>query len=422
MNQKLLTVFEKMNTPEVREAFLSRKEASYNIGEESFSLLKNYILSDKCQSDIQRLMDNDFFFSVPCKTYLRKKNSQKKRIIYRFLPEEKMLMQLMAFVLHDYDDIYEDSVYSFRIGKHISQIFSSVRKRNLSTTHWVIKTDIRSYGDNVDPKLLSEMLDEIFMEKDPVLCTFFRKILMRGEFSRGGILENGSTGALSGCPLTTFFENVYLRDVDKYIMRESSFYCRYADDIAIFVETEEHARSIYANIKELFAERGLSFNEEKTAILAPGEGFDLLGFHVEGNEFDISEHSLNSIIWRLNHRAKKLVRLQSRYGLSREETMQKMINKIDEYFFGRDQDNNELNWVDWSFNVLTRCDSLNKIDSCAQECIRYVGSGGKRNNAKYRVRYKSMQKMGYRTLVHAFYHGVDDNCVSLQSQEKYHAG
>ncbi len=88
-----------------------------------------------------------------------KKNSKKKRIIYRFLPEEKMLMQLMAFVLHDYDDIYEDSVYSFRIGKHISQIFSTIRKRNLSTTHWVIKTDIRSYGDNVDPKLLSEMLE-----------------------------------------------------------------------------------------------------------------------------------------------------------------------------------------------------------------------------------------------------------------------
>jgi hypothetical protein len=84
-----------------------------------------------------------------------------------------------------------------------------------------------------------------------------------------------------------------------------------------------------------------------------------------------------------------------------------MIDRIDAYFYGRKIDNNELNWVDWSFKVLTSCKSLKKIDNCAQECIRYVGSGGKRNNAKYRVRYKTMRKMGYRPLVHAFYHGVD---------------
>ncbi len=50
---------------------------------------------------------------------------------------------------------------------------------------------------------------------------------------------------------------------------------------------------------------------------------------------------------------------------------------------------------------------LCNLFSCAQECIRYVGSGGKRNNAKYRVRYKTMRRMGYRPLVHAFYHGKD---------------
>jgi hypothetical protein len=255
------------------------------------------------------------------------------------------------------------------------------------------------------------------MEQDSKLCSFFRKLLTRGKYYRGKELVCGSTGALSGCPLTTFFENVYLRDVDSYIINESAYYCRYADDIAIFTDTQEKANSIYTHINDLFTGRGLSFNEDKTAILPPGEHFDLLGFQVEGNEFDISPHSLDSIIWKLNHRAKKLVRLQSRYGLSKEETMRRMIRKIDDYFFGRNQDNNELNWVDWSFKVLTRSDSLKKIDSCAQECIRYVGSGGKRNNAKYRVRYKSMRQMGYRPLVHAFYHGVEcDSHVDSECQ------
>ena len=407
MAVKTLTVFEKMNMPETKEAFISRKENSYSVSEEEIAMLREYILSEKCDSDIRRLMDDDFFFSVPSRSYLRKKNSQRKRLIYRFGLEEKMLMQYLAYVLHDFDHIYEDSVFSFRLGRHIAQIFNDIRKKNLSNTHWVLKTDIHSYGDNVQPEILADMLDDLFKEEDPVLCSFFRKLLTRGQYYWGGKLEEGSTGALSGCPLTTFFENVYLRDIDKYIISESTYYCRYADDIAVFVESQEKAQEIYEHVNQLFSERGLEFNVDKTTIVPPGETFDLLGFQVKGDVFDISDHALESIMWKLNHRARKLVRLQWKHGLTKEDTMQRMVNRIDEYFFGRDTDNNELNWVDWSFKVLTRSDSLQKIDSCAQECIRYVGSGGKRNNAKFRVRYKTMCNMGYRTLVHAFYHGVE---------------
>lgn len=182
MAQKPLTVFEKMNTPEVKQAFLSRKEGSYSLSEEEVAMLKDYILSDKCDEDIRRLLNGEFFFSIPVSSFLRKKNSQRKRVIYRFKLEEKLLMQYMAFVLHDFDHIYEDSVFSFRLGKHISQIFADIRKEDLSSTHWVLKTDIHSYGDNVQPEILADMLDEIFLENDPLLCSFFRKLLTRGRF------------------------------------------------------------------------------------------------------------------------------------------------------------------------------------------------------------------------------------------------
>ncbi len=98
-----MTVFEKMNTPQAKQAFLSRKENSYNTSDEELAQLKEYILSDKFSSDLRRLMDGDFFFSVPHRSKLRKKNSQRKRIIYRFLSEEKMLMKFIAFTLHDFE-------------------------------------------------------------------------------------------------------------------------------------------------------------------------------------------------------------------------------------------------------------------------------------------------------------------------------
>ena len=87
--------------------------------------------------------------------------------------------------------------------------------------------------------------------------------------------------------------------------------------------------------------------------------------------------------------------------------MQRMIDRVDRYFFGVVREERELNWVDWAFRILTRTDSLERIDAWSQECIRFVGSGGKRTGAKYRVRYKDMRRMGYRTLVHAYYHGFE---------------
>ncbi len=39
--------------------------------------------------------------------------------------------------------------------------------------------------------------------------------------------------------------------------------------------SKEKADSLYKHINELFTGRGLSFNDDKTVIVAPGEAFDL---------------------------------------------------------------------------------------------------------------------------------------------------
>jgi hypothetical protein len=401
-----IRVLDKMIERETREAFLERKRSSYNTKDSEIGELERYILSDDCERDIERLRQRDFYFEAPRRVLLRKKNSDKRRAVYRFRPEESMIIKLMAFVMHDHDYLFSDSLYSFRIGRPIAGIFRHIRKQGYNRTHWVLKTDIHSFGDNVDADILMEQLTDIYKDKDPDLLWFFDRLLTRGEYYEKGELVHGNTGALSGCALTNFFENVYLLDVDDIIREHASYYCRFADDIAVFTETEEQAREAYRILGRKFKERGLEFNEDKTAITSPGERFELLGFQLENGEFDIAETSMRKVEWKFRHFADKLLRWQAKYGISREESMQRMIDRIDRYFFGMRRDENELNWVDWAFGVLTRPDSLRRLDSCAQDCIRIAGSG-KKTNAKYRVRYKEMQRRGYRTLVHAYYHGFE---------------
>lgn len=399
-----MTTFEKMLSREKREAFLKRKESSVRVTDEEIALLSGYVLSDACTADIRRLMEGDFFFRIPKLTRLRKGHSNRRRLIYRFADEEAALMKYMAFVLHDYDGLFSDHLYSFRIGKSVSQIFREVSRCRAAEKYWVLKGDIRGFGDHVDPEILCGQLEEILGKDDPQLMCFFRSLLLRGRFYDGKELTQGSTGALSGCALTNFFENIYLLDVDQEISKRAVLYYRFADDIAVFVETQEEAETLYAYLSRVFSERGLEFSEEKTQIVPPGGKFELLGFGVEGKNYDIADSSIAKIEWKLKHRAKKLVRLQQRGKISADEAEQWMINTVDRYFFGRKTEEHELNWVDWSFHVLTRTQSLKRLDACAQDCIRFAGSGGKAGGARYRVRYKKMRRKGYRTLVHAYYH------------------
>ncbi len=400
-------VFDKILDRNVRKSFLLRKESSYNTSEEELAQLNNFILSDECTRGIERLRDGDHYFDIPRLIRLRKINSDKRRQVYKFHDDESMILKLMAFVLHDYDDLFSDSLYSFRLGKHVSEIFNTIRRNGFSVTHWVIKADIKGFGDHVVPDILDGQLKKLFFDEDKPFYEFLSFLLLRGEYYDKGILCHGSTGALSGCALTNFFENIYLLDVDDVLIENSAYYCRFADDIAVFTVLEQEAVRAYTILEKMFAERGLSFNTEKTAILPPGTPFDLLGFSVEGGEFHIAETSLRKIEWKLRHYADKLILRQQKGQLTKEEAGQMMVNRINGYFFGKRRTEHEINWADWAFRILTKPDSLERLDLCAQDCIRIVGSGGKRTNAKYRVRYHDMQQMGYRTLVHAYYHGYE---------------
>lgn len=55
---------------------------------------------------------------------------------------------------------------------------------------------------------------------------------------------------------------------------------RYADDFVVFCHTKEAAEQARETLKAWFAERGLTFSEEKTRIVDLDEGFDFLGFNV----------------------------------------------------------------------------------------------------------------------------------------------
>jgi hypothetical protein len=62
----------------------------------------------------------------------------------------------------------------------------------------------------------------------------------------------------------------------------------------------------------------------------------------------------------------------------------------------------ELTWARWYFPMITTAESLKIIDQYSQNCIRYLATG-KHTKSAYNFRYEDIKKLGYISLVNAYY-------------------
>lgn len=262
---------------------------------------------------------------------------------------------------------------------------------------------MRDYGHSINPDLLLPQLRGIIGERYPSLMAFFEYLLTRDEFLRGDEVVSGCMGGLPGLPVGSFINNVYLMELDAMMDEAAALSSRYTDDIVLFTRSRNEALSALKGMRDIVGGLSLRLNEDKTQVLAPGERFELLGIQVCGSQLDVADSTVAKAKFKLGHYAHKLVLKEQREGLTRDAATQLMVGKVNRYFYGEARKEHELSWRDFFFRLVTRPDSLHEIDRHAQDFIRYVATG-KRTCARYRFRYKDMQKLGYVPLVTDYRH------------------
>ena len=154
-------IFEKMKNPERKAAFLRRCGEAVNSDPAEVEAMAAYILTDRFDADLQRLIEGDWYFEPPTMILLRKGKSQKRRKVYSFIDENRIMLQYLSFMLlNRYDDRLPDSLYSFRRNKPCWQLYRSIRKSDPHREKYVIKADIHKFGESVDPEMLDEKLKQ----------------------------------------------------------------------------------------------------------------------------------------------------------------------------------------------------------------------------------------------------------------------
>ncbi|MDT8316058.1 antiviral reverse transcriptase Drt3a [Roseomonas mucosa] len=145
----------------------------------------------------------------------------------------------------------------------------------------LIRTDITSFYESVDPTKLFEKLDRDRL-LSPSSRRFIKQILTSYQSASGSHL-----GIPRGVGISAYLAELYLRSVDREIkgIAGSVIYCRYVDDIvAIFAKPPTGSSSIsYKDmIIEILERHGLAHNPKKTAAIFPttssGVKFQYLGY------------------------------------------------------------------------------------------------------------------------------------------------
>ena len=362
--------------------------------------LKNFI-SSKNYLNVYHKIKKCGPFPLPSRSVINKGSSNKKRVVYTYPYDENMVLKLLThLILRKYDHLFSDKLYSFRPARCAKDAVRRFVSDPTIKSSFFYRSDISNYFNSIPVSQLTPMIKEV-MADDPELCSFLCALLEeKNVIDRGAVIED-EKGIMAGTPISSFYANLYLRELDKWFSDRNITYARYSDDIIVFSQNEESIQEYTGYIRSYLDSRGLGMNPEKEVFGKPGDGWTYLGFSCRSGVVDIAPVTVKKIKAKMRRKARALKRWQLRNGLEGENAAAAFIRIFNKKLL-ESPDDNELSWSFWFFPVINTADSLLTIDHYAQECIRYLVSGT-RTKARFNVRYDDMKRLGYRNIVHEYY-------------------
>ena len=344
-------------------------------------------------------------FPLPRKAVLNKLDSRKRRVVYVYPRAESTVLKLLTWLLlRRYDGLFSPNLYSFRPGRTAKDAVRKLTRAPGVRELWSYKADISNYFNSIPIPKLVPLLEEALGE-DLALLRFLTALLEEPEVLEKGLPVREAKGIMAGTPLSAFYANLYLKELDRHFAEREVLYARYSDDVILFAPGEEERQAHAAFLRDFLAERGLRLNPEKEVFASPGEGWVFLGFRYRDGVIDIAPATLRKLKQKMRRKARALRRWAERGDHSGEQAAKAFLRVFRRKLLESSGDN-ELSWSRWFFPVITTAESLRVIDRYAQDCLRFLLSG-KRSKGRYGVRYAELKELGYRSLVHEYYAALE---------------
>ncbi|KKT41383.1 MAG: RNA-directed DNA polymerase [Candidatus Giovannonibacteria bacterium GW2011_GWA2_44_13b] len=206
-------------------------------------------------------------------------NDPKPRNIHKASVRDRLLHHAIYRQLYPFfDKTFIADSYSCRLNKGMHKAINKFRElaykvsKNNTKTCWALKCDIRKFFDNIDHKILMDILRKYISDKD--ILRLLEKIVYSFETRSGAGLPLGNL-------TSQLFVNIYMNELDQFMKHKikARNYIRYADDFVILSDDRQCLSSLILPIKEFLQESlKLELHPKKLSISTVASGIDFLGW------------------------------------------------------------------------------------------------------------------------------------------------
>jgi retron-type reverse transcriptase len=189
--------------------------------------------------------------------------------------DDRILYQAIADILsphfHSESCVYSNklsgdinSTRMFLLGVDLWLKFQDDVEKNCEKYPYVVETDITAYFEHISHRHLTNRIQDVFAGKVENEILKEIKVLLPRLWRRWNKRKDFGIPQVNDA--SSFFANLFLDDLDKWMVRNNYVFMRYVDDMRVFAEDEPKARQALAELITQLRERGLYIASGKTSI------------------------------------------------------------------------------------------------------------------------------------------------------------
>jgi len=264
---------------------------------------------------------------------------------------DRLVQQAILQVLDPLlDPTFSESSYGFRSGRSAHQALRKASEYVAEGYTTVVDVDLEKFFDRVNHDVLMGRLARRIA--DQRLLRIMRRFLEAGIMRQGVVIERFE-GTPQGGPLSPLLANLLLDEADKELERRGHRFCRYADDLNVYVRSQAAGERVMSSLARFLEKRlRLRVNRAKSAVAHVSER-KFLGYRLlAGGRLTIAPASLE----RVKNRIREITR--RRRGVS----VERMISELNSHLTG---------WVTY-FRHASAKEHLRQLDEWMRRKLRCV--------------------------------------------------
>ena len=193
---------------------------------------------------------------------------------------DRLLQQAVAQVLTPiYEAKFSEYSFGFRPNRSAHDAVRLSQYYYNEGYRFVVDIDLSKYFDSINHDTLMQLVRKDI--KDKTLVELIKRFLKSGVLMPDGLLVRMEEGSPQGGNLSPLLANIYLHELDTELERRGHKFCRYADDVNIYVKSRKAAERVMESSVAFLEGKTmkLKVNREKSSVGSPTE-LKFLGFRL----------------------------------------------------------------------------------------------------------------------------------------------